>query len=828
MYEDDYSWYWSSLVSQKESYNGSDNQKWRLQSVGNGYYTIISKYKNAVLTATNMYEDDYSWYWSSLVSQKESYNGSNNQKWTIYQLKEKTGSVTYQYSGEYCKYDLKLSYYGKAPIKIYINNVKFDDWYANQTGSGVSNPLITRVLKNIFLNTGDKIKIESFIQGDEFVCIDKLELTSLIPKVTVTDKGKLVNLNYNYDLNGNITKINGDYYDYDGINRLIWAGNVPTRNDVTVKSYARGSAWSYDGAGNMTGKQSYQNGQLQQSITLGYDLANRLLSSGTAAYTNGNVGERLTKTQGSEFWSYLYDGEARLKSVSKNGSILAESNYDGSGIRYKKISNGKTTYYIYSGSNVIAEYTPADGKYKYYIYAGKRSIAEEKDGNKTFYHRDHLGSTRALTDQNKKLVGLSKYNAWGKLESTNEYDEGVINGDMELAEAGIIKNWQAINVQQTSSDCSYSANAGLNGSAAIKIARSTVNPNAAWSLKNLFTSPDTDYLLTGFYLSGDSNSTKAKVQLVYYDATGNLITTHDTGILGYSGTEWKQFTLSSRSPTNAATMEIRLTADSDAGMSYSFDGIRLKIPGLQNQDMFDYTGKKEDEGTGLKYFGARFYDPETARFLTADTYTFLPNDVRIMSGLSDGIIAIGLSNPQKQNIYAYCTNNPIRYIDPSGHFSYDPYGDYIQSKVDAFVQYCGYFYADFSQAFSFFVEFVDKGTQTSIRASTDVNKPISATFGTKGSPYGVKGEVIISKDGVRFDGKGTYKAGRLETDTKGNVKISGDVVSYTYNARTGDYTLKVLVGDSGKGRTYVGVTVNPTEFQEWYDTYIDDGEDENE
>lgn len=34
---------------------------------------------------------------------------------------------------------------------------------------------------------------------------------------------------YTYDNVGNIMQINNDYYSYDGLNRLKWAGDQPTR-----------------------------------------------------------------------------------------------------------------------------------------------------------------------------------------------------------------------------------------------------------------------------------------------------------------------------------------------------------------------------------------------------------------------------------------------------------------------------------------------------------------------------------------------------------------------------------------------------------------------
>ncbi|MDP2941847.1 MAG: RHS repeat-associated core domain-containing protein, partial [Candidatus Omnitrophota bacterium] len=61
-----------------------------------------------------------------------------------------------------------------------------------------------------------------------------------------------------------------------------------------------------------------------------------------------------------------------------------------------------------------------------------------------------------------------------------------------------------------------------------------------------------------------------------------------------------------------------------------------------------FTGKELDE-TGLYYYSARYYDPEIAHFITPDTIVQAPYD------------------PQSLNRYSYCRNNPINYVDPSGH-----------------------------------------------------------------------------------------------------------------------------------------------------------------
>jgi RHS repeat-associated protein len=69
-----------------------------------------------------------------------------------------------------------------------------------------------------------------------------------------------------------------------------------------------------------------------------------------------------------------------------------------------------------------------------------------------------------------------------------------------------------------------------------------------------------------------------------------------------------------------------------------------------------FTGQEYDEEMGLYYFGSRYYDPAIGRFLSPDTT------------ISD------MSNAQSFNRYSYVLNNPIRYVDPTGHDEQDPGG----------------------------------------------------------------------------------------------------------------------------------------------------------
>lgn len=96
-----------------------------------------------------------------------------------------------------------------------------------------------------------------------------------------------------------------------------------------------------------------------------------------------------------------------------------------------------------------------------------------------------------------------------------------------------------------------------------------------------------------------------------------------------------------------------LNKDTKGELSYEYDDFgETSIHGssaLKNE--ICYTGGIYDESTGLYYLNARYYDPENGRFLTEDTYRGEVND------------------PDTLHLYAYCKNNPISYVDPSGHKS---------------------------------------------------------------------------------------------------------------------------------------------------------------
>ncbi|WP_277957866.1 SpvB/TcaC N-terminal domain-containing protein [Anaeromyxobacter oryzisoli] len=92
---------------------------------------------------------------------------------------------------------------------------------------------------------------------------------------------------------------------------------------------------------------------------------------------------------------------------------------------------------------------------------------------------------------------------------------------------------------------------------------------------------------------------------------------------------------------------------------------------------FLFTGKELDEETGLYYFGARYYEPVRARWLTADPIVALPfGSVDQRNGQVYGyqVGRLGPANtygddpsdPASLSRYAYVRNDPYKYIDPDG------------------------------------------------------------------------------------------------------------------------------------------------------------------
>ena len=136
--------------------------------------------------------------------------------------------------------------------------------------------------------------------------------------------------------------------------------------------------------------------------------------------------------------------------------------------------------------------------------------------------------------------------------------------------------------------------------------------------------------------------------LMEYDQNGS-ISTYTYGV--------QRLSVDTKCTTNYYMYDGRGSVTSIASMSgyvtqsYSYDPFgELTSQTKAYGDIYAYNGESYNTNIGLEYLRARYYDTSIGRFISED------------SVLGD------IKQPLTLNRYAYTANNPVNYMDPSGHF----------------------------------------------------------------------------------------------------------------------------------------------------------------
>jgi RHS repeat-associated protein len=165
--------------------------------------------------------------------------------------------------------------------------------------------------------------------------------------------------------------------------------------------------------------------------------------------------------------------------------------------------------------------------------------------------------------------------------------------------------------------------------------------------------------ISGIYLVDKTSSGTVTQTRTHYPAAGAM---------GIGGTLY--FMLKDRLGSASVLTNAIGNAVSGADTRYyPFGEARSSTTSMLTDKLF--TGQREITDLGIYYYRARFYSLYINCFLCADT------------------IVPRYANPQSLNRYSYVNNNPLRYIDPTGHRPDDGYvGNHNSTNCTKYPQYC--------------------------------------------------------------------------------------------------------------------------------------------
>jgi RHS repeat-associated protein len=224
---------------------------------------------------------------------------------------------------------------------------------------------------------------------------------------------------------GSVTELGWTYsYDSAGLraSRLDEGGNLRSYGyddlgsitSVDHPGSATDESYSYDGMGNRTSDHA--------TSAYIYDAAHRLTEDDDYLYDwtdNGELASRTDKAT-SEVTHYSWDSEARLVGVNREsglGTVLATASYryDPLGRRIDREVDGQHFYSIYSGKNVLQEFTSDGLPVQQYVYGGLDQPLWKRDlqDNVSFFVLEGNGNVAAMLDDFGNVLERYSYDTFG-------------------------------------------------------------------------------------------------------------------------------------------------------------------------------------------------------------------------------------------------------------------------------------------------------------------------------------------------------------------------------------------------------------------------------
>jgi RHS repeat-associated protein len=463
---------------------------------------------------------------------------------------------------------------------------------------------------------------------------------------------------------------------YQKVNRLgevtrysFDRGNRLTRVDYLLDASAE--TFGYDAAGNLSTTANAAVG-----YALAYDRLNRLTSKldsrgRSLAFTYDKAGNLLTKTtyQGSTT-AYLYNAANQLVQLSNPDYLQVDYQYDPAGRLLSRVmSSGARTLYQYQANGALsrlAHYDGADGLIADTTYTRDRlgHITQATDvSGSTLYAYDALYRLKTAdfpgTASDEAFdydpVGNRKLYSKGSLvPNANTRYYTYLAGSNRLAEIRIGAATGAVE-----SSFGYNAEGQLTSQAGV--GARTLTWDAKGRVATLTSAGRTESYLhdpldqrigraggslgsLGYFLEGEHlESIYSGVNLQAKYLRGASIDELVAGYLYDTDGKLKPYLFHHDHLTSTAAVSGHNGGTLQSIQYGAFGAVRANSGSSPNR--LKYTGR-EDDGTGLYYYRARYYDPGIGRFISEDPLGFEAGEV---------------------NFYAYVGNDPVNANDPSGH-----------------------------------------------------------------------------------------------------------------------------------------------------------------
>ena len=381
-------------------------------------------------------------------------------------------------------------------------------------------------------------------------------------------------------------------------------------NRPKIITWADGSttAFTWDAGNRLT----QLTDSISGTITRSWDDLDRLRSEqtpqGRIDYTYDNAGRRQTMTVlGQPSMVYNWDDADRLQSLTQ-GSVAVLLSYDSANRRTGlTFPNGIVATYGYNARD-LTDITFTKGA----VTLGTLSYTTDGDGRRIL-----VGGTWARTTLPPALNGAT-YNANNQQtkigNKTLTYD---LNGNL-TKDGNTTYTWD-VRDRLAATSASH--------------ATFQYDPFGRRTRKVL------GHTTTRFHYDGDN-----PVQEL--DGAGNIVANLLTG-LGIDEFFTRSGSPGSRTLLGDALGSTLALAD-DTGIvqtSYTYEAFGTSAAtGQSNPNTYQYTGR-ENDGTGLYYYRARYYSASHQRFISEDPMGF---------------------GAGESNLYGYVANNPLGYVDPLG------------------------------------------------------------------------------------------------------------------------------------------------------------------